>query len=158
MSNGEDSHRTGSSPWISSSGELAHPDSPRGGGGPGQFTSPGLLRAEGNQSHILPHPQSPSGRKVLVEDIERVLLAENASPAGKPAQGTSEAAQPGRPVVFDEFNNKGPGKYVEAIKSNQMGVHPPGNFPFVNAVELIFKVDEKLAKKMGVRRSSLKVV
>ena len=56
------------------------------------------------------------------------------------------------PVSFIEFNNKGKGKYVEDIKDHQMGVQPPYNFPFVNTVEIIFKVvDKDLAKKMGIR-------
>ncbi len=151
MSNWEDSGGTGSSPWISSSGEIAHPDSPRGGLGPGRGVRPGPLGAGGTRSDVLPNPQSPAGRRVLVSDIRRILLAQNAAPGIQPAHGTSTRVQARRPVVFAEFNNKGKAKFVKAIKGNEMGVHPPHNFAFVNAVELIFKVDEKLAKKMGIR-------
>jgi hypothetical protein len=54
------------------------------------------------------------------------------------------------PVTFKEFNNKSAAKYVEAIKGSAMGVHPQGNFPWVNAVELIFEIDAKVAKKMKI--------
>lgn len=147
-----DSGYTDSSPWISSFGEIAHPDSPRGGGGLGRFTIPGPLRplqAEGRRSEALPHPQSPAGRNVLASDVEGILLADLRR---KTAPGTAASKQTPRVVVFSEFNNKSRGKYVEHAKPLQMGVHPPGNLlPFVNAVELIFKVDEKLAKKMGIK-------
>jgi len=151
MNNRQYSSGTGSSLWISSSGEIAHPDSPHGGSGPGRSVRPRPLGAEGSRSDVLPHPQSPAGRMVLTSDIGRILLAEKAAPASQPTQSTAAAAQTRRPVVFAEFNNKSRGKHVEAIKGgNQMGVHPPGNFAFVNAVELIFNVNEELAKKMGI--------
>ena len=79
MSSSDDFARTSSSPWISSSGEIVHPDSPRGGGGPGRFAGPGPLGAERNPADF-PHPQSPSGRNMLASDAERILLAANTKP------------------------------------------------------------------------------
>ena len=79
MSSSDDFARTSSSPWISSFGETVHPDSPRGGGGPGRFASPGPLGAERNPADF-PHPQSPSGRNMLASDAERILLAANTKP------------------------------------------------------------------------------
>jgi hypothetical protein len=151
MTNSRSQRRASPNPWISSSGEIAHPDSPRGSGGPGGFTSALPLGVQGSGSCVLAHPQSPAGRTTFVGDAQRILLAKSAALAKQPAAGTSDLAHTRRVVVFTEFNNKGKGKYVEAVKSNPMGVHPRGNFPFVNAVELVFKVDEELAKKMGIR-------
>ncbi len=51
--------------WTnSSSGEIAHPASPRGGGGSGGFAAPRVLGADGNQTHSLPHPSSPAAKNV----------------------------------------------------------------------------------------------
>lgn len=147
MSAGDSS---GPQPWISSSGEVAHPSSPRGGSGPGSSYVPKSLGADGNRSDVLPHPYSPSGRNVLNREAEQVLLAQNVL-SGKKGRQTSAKVPPPRPVAFSDFNNKGPAKYVEAVKQNEMGAHPPGNFPLVNAVELVFKVDMTLAKKMGIK-------
>jgi len=109
------------------------------------------LGAQGNESDALPHALSPSGRYVLSHDPGQVLLAENTGHGKKHVQAPSSKSPQVRPVTFLEFNNKGPAKYVEAVKSNQMGVHPAGNLPFVNAVELVFTVDLKLAKKMRLK-------
>jgi predicted secreted Zn-dependent protease len=79
MSGSDDFASTSSSRWISSSGEIAHPNSPRGGGGPGGFRSPGPLGTEHNPVD-LPHPESPTGRMLLANDAERILRA-NAKPA-----------------------------------------------------------------------------
>lgn len=46
MSISDDVSRTSSSLWTTVSGEVAHPDSPRGGGGPGRFVGSGPLGAE----------------------------------------------------------------------------------------------------------------
>lgn len=81
MSGSDDSGRTNSSPWINSSGEIAHPDSPRGGGGPGGFASPVPLGTEPFPAG-LPDPQSPAGRTVLASDAERILRADAQSMFG----------------------------------------------------------------------------
>jgi len=117
--------------WISSAGEIAHPGSPRGGGGAGGFRSARPLGTDDPSG--LPHPQSPKARSLLHEEIVDA------------AQGTYSAPKPDYPVKFSEFNIE-KGKYVDAIKSVILGVHPPNNF-LVNAVELIFAVDSSLAKK-----------
>jgi len=68
----------------------------------------------------------------------------------KSNQGKKETLSARWPVIFAEFN-KTKGKYVEEIKSYPLGVHPVGNLPFVNAVELIFKVDQPSATKLGLK-------
>jgi hypothetical protein len=98
----------------------------------------------------IPHPQSPAARRFLPTDAAGVLLAQNEKGSGKRGQATV-AAPPVRPVTFQEFNNKSPAKYVESIKGNLTGVHPKGNWPWVNAVELIFAIDAKSAKKIGIK-------
>ncbi len=88
---------------------------------------------------------------VVTSDIKKIDLADNTITNTR-THSYEIAAKARRPVVLKEFNNNGQVKYVDAIKGNPMGVHPPGNFPFVNAVELIFTVDEKVATKMGIRQ------
>ncbi len=52
--------------WTNSStGEIAHSVSPRGGGGSGGFATPRALGADGNQTHRIPHPWSPAAKNVL---------------------------------------------------------------------------------------------
>ncbi len=128
-------------PWSGWSGVTAAPTAPRGGAGPGASSLPGVLSAPGNAPGDLPHPQSHAGKKLTPEDLK------------KKADGAAVHAQdaaPVWPVTLKEFNNKGKGKYVEDIKDHPMGSHPVGNFPFVNAVEIIFEVHTKLAQKKGL--------
>lgn len=129
--------------WISSSGDAAHPSSPVGGGGAGAFTIPGSLGVNPYLPFDLPHPQSAAGQKLSAHDIAAAVTGGVAG--GQVATSNSEDL-----VEFIEFNTKSKGKYVEAIKSNSMGVHPQGNFPFVNAVEVIFKItNAQRAKNLG---------
>lgn len=79
MSTSDDVSRTSSSLWTTVSGEVAHPDSPRGGGGPGRFARLGPLGTN-PQSAGLPHPQSPSGRHMLAADAERIVGAAPTKP------------------------------------------------------------------------------
>jgi hypothetical protein len=44
--------------WLSV-GEVAHPDAPAGGGGPGLFRQPGAVSTDGGRA-MLPHPDSPA--------------------------------------------------------------------------------------------------
>lgn len=74
MSTSDDLSRTSSSLWTTASGEVAHPDSPRGGGGPGRFACSGPLGINPHSAD-LPHPQSPSGRHLLATDAERIVGA-----------------------------------------------------------------------------------
>src|SRR5262245_2924215 len=66
--------KTGTSPWVSSSGILAHPSAPPGGGGPGNFRIGTHLGTEGNDSDPIPHPLAPDTRyRVLTNDDAQVL-------------------------------------------------------------------------------------
>ena len=131
-----------SNPWVSSSGEIASPASPRGGGGAGGFAIPKPLGTEGNRSDTLPHPWSYGGRVLLANNLERTL---------KKAQGEAKAPSAARFVVtLKEFHNTGKAQYLKEVEGNMMGVHPPHNF-FVNAVEIAFQVDIKLANARGIK-------
>jgi hypothetical protein len=72
-----------SSPWISSDGVIAHPNSPRGGCGPGGSRVPIILGARGNNSQLIPHPQAPASRHRLSKPEEHVILLADNSPAFK---------------------------------------------------------------------------
>jgi len=64
-----------SSPWVSSSGIVAHPASSKGGGGGGQFGQPGSLGRDGNDSNPIAHPQSPAARYQTLtgDDVEKLV-------------------------------------------------------------------------------------
>jgi len=136
-------------PWISSSGVVAHPASPCGGGGLGNFSIPGPMGCT-SIPWGLPHPQSHSGRRILASDLSETLLAQNDKRPVRKLQASDAGAAPSYPVAFKEFNNNSVIKYVDAIKGNTMGVHPKGNFPWLNAVEIIFAIDSALAGKMRI--------
>jgi hypothetical protein len=93
---------------------------------------------------------------MISTSAEEILLAENAVRAKGRGQTISTKVE-AHPVTLAEFNNKGLAKHVKAVmdsvtgKGIPMGVHPSGNLPLVNAVELIFEVNLKLAKKMGIK-------
>ncbi len=73
MSISDDVSRTSSSLWTTVSGEVAHPDSPRGGGGPGRFVGSGPLGAE----RMVPiHYDTFVNSDDLPGDCPRVLEAE----------------------------------------------------------------------------------
>ncbi|MGC1524280.1 MAG: hypothetical protein WA803_22265, partial [Steroidobacteraceae bacterium] len=60
--------------WFNSTGEVAHPGSPAGGGGAGHFRSAGVWSA--HDSAVVPHPFSPAGRNhVLSKQDVSVLKA-----------------------------------------------------------------------------------
>jgi hypothetical protein len=77
---------TTSSPWITSTGVVAHPGSPMGGCGPGGSRIPSILGSPGNGSTLVPHPQAPAARyRLLTAEDHLVLLADNSPrPAAKP--------------------------------------------------------------------------
>jgi hypothetical protein len=84
----------------------------------------------------------------LPSDVEAAVLARPSHQRTRSA-GTPRGRSKDYPVALSEFNNHDRIKYVEEAAGNYLGVHPKLNFPFVNAVELIFKVDVALAKRMG---------
>lgn len=80
MRTSDEISRTNSSLWTTASGEVAHPDSPRGGGGPGRFASSMPLGTVHSPAD-LPHPHSPVGRNMLATDAENVAGAAKSKPA-----------------------------------------------------------------------------
>jgi hypothetical protein len=56
----------GITPWINLDGHVAHPNSPRGGGGPGAFREAGSILRQSQDEFGLPHPRSPRGRRVAI--------------------------------------------------------------------------------------------
>lgn len=75
--------------WLSA-GEVAHPDAPAGGGGPGLFRQPGAMSTEGGRA-MLPHPDSPAAADL---DPQRLDAAQG-------EQDKKVKRQP-PPVVKDE--------------------------------------------------------
>lgn len=61
--------------WISWDGELAHPDAPAGGGGPGLFKGVRPLGTVIDFDASLPHAQSPAARTFAVNAAEIKRLA-----------------------------------------------------------------------------------
>ena len=96
----------GQTPWVGSSGNVAHPRSSRGGGGSGGYVIPRPLGTDGNDSAWLAHPESPAGKHLLPSDVEAAVLAR---PSHQKMRSTS--APKGRskvyPVELSEFNNRG---------------------------------------------------
>ena len=62
------------SPWLSSSGTIAHPCAPLGGCGPGYSKIPSPLGSTGNDSNPISHPQSPVGSQITLskEDARKI--------------------------------------------------------------------------------------
>ena len=69
-------------PWMTASGDVAHPDSPRGGGGPGYFGGANPSGTGGGASDVA-DPYSPVGRNVVVEEEEQKAIELEAK-AGQP--------------------------------------------------------------------------
>lgn len=92
-------------PWMTSMGEVAHPDSPVGGGGPGRFRIASSLGRPGNDSALVPHPQAPSARNSALTDEEQLILLADNSPL--PATKTKTVVKP-KTVVLNlvgDFEN-----------------------------------------------------
>ena len=84
-----------SSSWVSSRGDVAHPDAPRGGGGPGAFRDSRSLGVPGNSSDPIPHPDSPCGRcRVLTPDDVRTLAE-----TGVPVEVDDGSLPPATPLA-----------------------------------------------------------
>ncbi|MGA7880867.1 MAG: hypothetical protein WCD63_08355, partial [Terrimicrobiaceae bacterium] len=63
----------GITPWINLDGHVAHPNSPRGGGGPGAFREAGSILRQSLDEFGLPHPRSPQGRRVAIGCVAEPL-------------------------------------------------------------------------------------
>lgn len=78
--------------WISESGDVVHPDAPQGSGGPGIFTSCGPLGCEVDLHSWAPHPHSPEGRYLALNEDYKKSIRQRHS-AGQPAKlPTDDAA------------------------------------------------------------------
>jgi len=90
----DDDQRKG--PWLNIHGELAHPDSPRGGSGPGGARSPRPLGSDFRAD--APSPFSPAGRYVSPIELADRYFASNdrgskakAKQAGQPQKAITDA-------------------------------------------------------------------
>jgi hypothetical protein len=96
-------------PWLSSSGFVAHPDAPLGGGGPGIFTGANPLGSNSNLQDPVPHPLAPAAR-----GLDPGLLADKAEELAQPVQ------QPAPVVAADE--KKTVGGIEVTVKKDKSGV------------------------------------
>ncbi len=72
------------SPWISTSGTIAHPESPMGAGGPGFFRNRGPVGGPGDRTVTHLHPATLTGRGHLLKmDEKERLETSKAVPAKK---------------------------------------------------------------------------
>jgi len=130
---------------------LVKPDGGMVGGSLDSAGSTVVTGLESGQCRVTFEDRRPAGVPGGLAGAARAVV-QLAVAAAPPAASASPA-----PVVgLLEFNNKAPAKQVDAIRSNMMGVHPTGNFPFVNAVEIIFQVNTKLARAQGLVRFQCK--
>ena len=72
--------RTTGSLWLNKEGEVAHPDAPTGGGGPGQFRAGRLLHADHLNDGLL-HPRAPAARRL--DPLEVLKWEEEVRKGGK---------------------------------------------------------------------------
>ncbi|MCC2657001.1 MAG: hypothetical protein K0Q76_2109 [Panacagrimonas sp.] len=151
MADTPESPNTGSSPWVGSTGFPAHPTSPVGGGGPGNFvTGNRITGAPGNDDSAVPHPLSPTGRHLLlvqnhVDALDEVGVAldtnvpvsgstkPNPPPktkvetiTGASRSGTYEEIKVTVKVVADGVDSSaGSRAYLKVSVSNKDAVTPP---------------------------------
>jgi len=69
------------SEWRNESGEIVHPDAPRGRGGPGHFRLHSVT-GTGHNSPGIPAPGSPAGRHFDFEEKHKVALSRSGGHAG----------------------------------------------------------------------------
>lgn len=96
-------------PWVSVGGDVAHPNSPRGGGGPGDSRIPGPLGVTNDPFETLPHPLAPAAR-----DIDPILLEDK-------AEELDQVSQNPAPVVSKDVTKTINGISVK-ILADQSGV------------------------------------
>jgi hypothetical protein len=71
--------------WVNSEGNVVHPSAPPGGGGPGYFNS---ATPSGSGDHLVPdvpHPFSPVGRNVILNDKQKQQMLNAYAADGPPA-------------------------------------------------------------------------
>ena len=70
-------------PWISTSGYIAHPDSPRGSGGAGYVRIPGTVDGAGKLSVTVPQPNTLIGRNHVLSSDDETALENSKKPLPK---------------------------------------------------------------------------
>jgi hypothetical protein len=68
-----------SDPWVNQSGQVVHPDAPTGGGGPGYFKDPIPHGSALDALSPVPHPHSPAGRYLALNDKQKSHLKKKPS-------------------------------------------------------------------------------
>jgi hypothetical protein len=81
------------SPWINGDGQVVHPNAPRGSGGPGRFTLAGPLGGDVDPHVTVPHPNSPAGRYLALNERQKKHLER------KKSTGTAPAEKAPKPVT-----------------------------------------------------------
>lgn len=82
-------------PWVGFDGDVAHPNAPAGGGGPGGFTSGSPLGADPKLFPAAPHPHSPVARYLTLSGTQAEnLLAERTQDESPIALNTGGAGAP----------------------------------------------------------------
>jgi hypothetical protein len=94
-------------PWLNVNGEVAHPDSSRGGAGPGVSRSRRPLGSDfSSDPNDLPPPQSPAARYLTHSDLTGKYLAANDAKKVPPDAGTqpqaAAGADAGKPQTTDD--------------------------------------------------------
>jgi hypothetical protein len=103
--------RNAPDPWVNIDGDVAPPNSPDGGGGPGYFTVP--EPPPDRRFDALPHPLSPAGRTFDPLDVGSAPQAQatpQANPAPRVAKSTTEKLTAKRltvTVAADSMSNSG---------------------------------------------------
>ena len=79
---GNDETNAGSlseNPWVNSDGNFAHPNSPAGQGGPGQFKDGRPWGCTVDHEYLVPHAQSPAARTFAAKSAEMNAIVARAA-------------------------------------------------------------------------------
>jgi hypothetical protein len=121
-------------PWLNIHGELAHPDSPRGGSGPGGARSPRPLGSDIRSDPVAPpSPFSPAGRYISPIELADRYFASNE------AGSTAKAKQTGQPQ--NAITDADLAKKVGEAAADRVGQSALG--------ETCFDLPDRLLKKFG---------
>jgi hypothetical protein len=113
-------------PWIGWDG-VAHPKAQEGGGGPGGFRGAGPLGSDLDLAPPLPHPQSPDGRYLALDEPKkkRALEDRDRKEGLSQAKGPAPAAKPQRvtlTLIGDFTNPWSPGQEIAMMQAKKW--HP----------------------------------
>jgi hypothetical protein len=129
-------------PWLNGSGEIAHPDSPRGGAGPGASRSRRPLGSDfSSDPNDLPPPQSPAARYLTHNDLTGKYLAANDAPKVPADAGTKPQAAPTADAGKPQMNDDDLAKAVADAAEDQIGKPVLG--------DQCFDLPDQLLRKFG---------